>query len=99
MWYDEIELLKPSVTKNNSYRYYRFHQNSILEIILMLRELNISISEIQAFLQNRSVVSLENLLCNSKYIEIEMIIEETKKYQLHRLYDVSYCSVPLIYKI
>lgn len=49
MWYDEIGILKPTVIKENGYRYYSFQQSSILETILMLRELNISISEIQNF--------------------------------------------------
>ncbi len=62
MWYDETGILKPAVIIEYGYRYYSFQQSSLLEIILMLRELNVSISEIQSFLKNRSVVSLENLL-------------------------------------
>lgn len=147
MWYDEIDFLKPAVIKENGYRYYSFQQSSILETILMLRELNVSISEIQNFLKDRSASSLENLLANKvielddtishlKAIrnvmnnkkqdmsiinnldildlsiieksedhyfvtvntsfdtpfekEIEMIVDETKKYQLQRLHDASY---------
>lgn len=147
MWYDETGILKPAIIKDNGYRYYSFQQSPILETILMLRELNVSISEIQVFLENRSAASLENLLTDkiteldntlsrlksirsvmdekrqdminiraldvtnfsiiekkeAHYFatvdtfhnipfekEIEMVIEETKKYQLHRLYDASY---------
>lgn len=147
MWYDEIGILKPAVIKPNGYRYYSYQQSSILETILMLRELNVSISEIQHFLNDRSAVSLENLLTdkiteldniisylkairavmnekkqNMTHIrtldmsgfeiiekteahyfvtvattsntpiekEIEMVVNETKKYQLHRLHDASY---------
>lgn len=150
MWYDEIGILKPTVIKENGYRYYSFQQSSILETILMLRELNISISEIQNFLKNRSAFSLEALLedkakelddtishlrslraiMNEKkqnmttirnidisefsivekpevhYFvtvptshdipfekEIEMVVEETKKYQLRRLHDASYGAI------
>lgn len=41
MWYDEIGLLKPAVTKPNGYRYYTYHQSSVLEVILMLRDLDV----------------------------------------------------------
>ena len=43
MWYDEIGLLKPAVIGENGYRYYTYLQSPTLEIILMLRELNVSI--------------------------------------------------------
>lgn len=77
MWYDEIDLLKPAVIKENGYRYYSFQQSSILETILMLRELNVSISEIQNFLKDRSASSLENLLAN-KIIELDDTISHLK---------------------
>ena len=62
MWYEEMNLLKPAVIKENGYRYYSYYQSSLLETILLLRELNVSIPEIQNFLQNRSAFSLECLL-------------------------------------
>lgn len=51
MWYDEIGLLKPAVVGENGYRYYTYFQSPTLETILMLRELNVSIPEIQTFCQ------------------------------------------------
>lgn len=62
MWYDETGILKPAAIKENGYRYYTYQQSYLLEIILMLRELNVSIAEIQAFLKDRSAASLEALL-------------------------------------
>ena len=62
MWYDEIGLLKPAFVKENGYRYYTYHQSSILETILILRELDVSLGEIQDFMKNRSASSLEVLL-------------------------------------
>lgn len=62
MWYDEIGLLKPAVIRENGYRYYTYHQSSTLEIILMLRELDVPLRDIQAFLENRSAASLDDLL-------------------------------------
>lgn len=149
MWYDEIDLLKPAVIGKNGYRYYTYLQSPILETILMLRELNVSISEIKSFLSNRSAESMEKLLqekilelnntiSNLKNIqrilmsrhqdmktilnidlstisiierkrsylvtvpttkeadtetEIEKIIEKSKQYRLHRLYDDIYGSM------
>ena len=63
MWYDEIGLFRPSVIHpENRYRYYDYHQIAILETILLLRELDVSIEEIQNFMTNRSATSLEQLL-------------------------------------
>lgn len=147
MWYDEIGLFKPAaVNPENGYRYYNYHQSPILETILLLRELDVSINEIQQFMKHRSASSLAYLLeekitdldrtithlkgvrktlCNhyqnmntlmtmdlskisvvekearclvtvditketSFEKEVEMIIAETKKYQLRRLHDASY---------
>lgn len=73
MWYDEIGLLKPALIKENGYRYYTYQQSSALEIILMLRELNVSISEIQTFLKNRTVHSLEKLM-TEKISELDQTI-------------------------
>ena len=61
MWYDEIGILKPAVVKENGYRYYSFHQSSLLETILMLRELNVSIPEIQTIL-DKGIMPSEKVL-------------------------------------
>lgn len=59
MWYDEIGLFKPTVINpENGYRCYNYHQSPILETILLLRELDVSINEIQDFMKNRSACSL-----------------------------------------
>ena len=63
MWYDEIGLFKPAVINpENGYRYYNYHQSPILETILLLRELDVSINEIQHFMKKRSAASLKYLL-------------------------------------
>ena len=63
MWYDEIGLFRPSeVNPENGYRYYNYHQSPVLETILLLRELDVSIKEIQEFIKNRSAASLKCLL-------------------------------------
>lgn len=63
MWYDEIGLFHPAVIHpENKYRYYSYYQSSILETILLLRELDVPIDEIQRFMKNRSAASMEQLL-------------------------------------
>ncbi len=63
MWYDEIGLFKPAaVNPENGYRCYNYHQSPILETILLLRELNVSIRDIQVFMKNRSAQNLKCLL-------------------------------------
>ncbi len=147
MWYDEIGLFHPAlIHPENGYRYYSYYQSSILETILLLRELDVPIGEIQAFMKNRSVASMEQLLqekiedldrdlAHLKAVRktlmyhrqnmltlltmdlseisivekkerslvtvdvnqdtsfdklVELITNETKKYQLRRLHDASY---------
>lgn len=63
MWYDEIGLFQPvSINPENGYRCYSYQQSSILETILLLRELDVSIREIQGFIKNRSAENLKRLL-------------------------------------
>ena len=63
MWYDEIGLFRPAfIQPENGYRYYSYYQSAILETILLLRELDVPIGEIQAFMKNRSAASLKCLL-------------------------------------
>ena len=63
MWYDEIGLFHPSfIHPENGYRYYSYYQSAILETILLLRELDVPIEEIQTFMKNRSAASMKQLL-------------------------------------
>lgn len=63
MWYDEIGLFRPAaINPENGYRCYNYHQSPILETILLLRELDVSIPEIQDFMKNRSAETMKRLL-------------------------------------
>lgn len=74
MWYDKIGLFKPAaVNPINGYRCYTYHQSPILETILLLRELDVSIAEIQGFMQNRSAENLKQLL-EEKTAELDLQI-------------------------
>ena len=78
MWYDEIGLFQPvAVNPENGYRYYNYHQSSILETILLLRELDVSVNEIQEFMKNRSAYSLKCLL-DEKIAELDLKITHLK---------------------
>lgn len=80
MWYDEIGLLKPACVKKNGYRYYTYEQSSTLEAILLLRELDVSLEEIQTFMKNRSAANFEILL-DQKVMELEQTISHLKSIQ------------------
>lgn len=77
MWYDEIGLLKPIYIKENGYRYYSYQQSAELETILMLRELDVSLSEIKRFMENRTIDNFEGLL-QEKISELNNTISHLK---------------------
>ena len=150
MWYDEIGLFKPAfIHEENGYRLYSYYQSTELEVILLLRDMNVPIRDIQEFMKNRSAGSMADLLrdkiseldrtiqglkavrsklCSRRqemtelldldlseislierepqYLatvqtspeksledEIELILEQTKKYQLPRMYQTPYGSM------
>ncbi|MDO4280157.1 MAG: MerR family transcriptional regulator [Peptococcaceae bacterium] len=78
MWYDDIGLLKPAIVKDNGYRYYSYAQSAKLEVILLLRDLNVSLAEIQTFFEHRSAHTLENLL-SDKIEDIDQTIAQLEK--------------------
>ena len=78
MWYDEIGLFKPAcINPENGYRCYNYHQSPILETILLLRELDVSITEIQSFMKNRSAENLKCLL-DEKIAELDRQVMHLK---------------------
>ena len=51
MWYDEIGLFKPAfIHEENGYRLYSYYQSTELEVILLLRDMNVPIRDIQEFM-------------------------------------------------
>ena len=78
MWYDEIGLFRPAaVNPENGYRCYSYRQSAVLETILLLRELDVSVSEIQDFMKNRSAASLKILL-EEKITALDQSIEHLR---------------------
>ena len=60
-YYDEIDLFKPKFKGENNYRYYDYFQSIELENILMLKQLDMSISEIKSYLNNPNVNDFVNI--------------------------------------
>jgi DNA-binding transcriptional MerR regulator len=80
-YYDKIDLFKPLyVDRNNNYRYYGIEQFAVLDVIILLRELGVSIEEIKAYMKQRELNSFLNLLEEKKRILSDEIkrLEERK---------------------
>lgn len=80
MWYDEIGLFRPAIKKENGYRYYTYQQSFTLKTILMLRELNVSIPEIQELMLDHSSEKL-SFLFGEKIKELDQRISHLKEIQ------------------
>lgn len=52
--YDDIGLFRPAITDENGYRYYSYRQFEIFLIISMLKELNVPLKEMKAYLDGRT---------------------------------------------
>ncbi len=78
LFYDKNGLLPPAYVNNeNGYRYYSTSQYLTLALILNLRKMNVSLSDIRAYLDGRSQQAFERLL-QDKVAECDRIIEETQ---------------------
>ena len=93
MWYDEVGLLHPVEVGENGYRYYNYYQSSTLETILQLRDLGVSIPDVQGFLRSRSPAMLGGLI-EEKLTDLDEQIRQlertradllAKRAALHRL--------------
>ena len=71
--YDKIGLFSPEIVLDNEYRYYSIHQIEVLEAIIMLKELGMSLKEIQAFLSDRTPEKLLELFEKEEQILAEKI--------------------------
>ena len=65
-YYDQCGIFKPDLTGENGYRYYSYTQPETFAILVMLRELGVSIQEIKAHMDHRSPETLITLLESKK---------------------------------
>lgn len=80
LYYDQIGIFKPTFTGTNGYRYYSYHQLPFFYIIKSLLELGMSLSEINAYTENKSPAHLLHILEN-KSQEINAKITNLKNIQ------------------
>lgn len=55
IYYDQIDLFKPVKIGDNGYRYYGIDQYFELDVILLLKNLDVALEDIHVFLKNRNV--------------------------------------------
>ncbi len=69
-YYDKINLLKPSIKKENGYRYYTIREIELLEIILIAKQLEIPIKDIKAIIDKEDIKEYEKLFeRHEKFLE------------------------------
>ena len=79
-YYDDIGLFSPAYKGKNGYRYYTYRQSAELESILALRELNMSIGEINEYLNKPTAQGFISL-SEKKIVEIEDTIRNLENLQ------------------
>lgn len=66
IFYDEINLFKPDIVKDNGYRLYSYHQSYLMEMILTLKNLGMSLESIRDYMMERSPDHLLTLLASQQ---------------------------------
>lgn len=74
--YDDMNLLKPAyIDEDTKYRYYTIEQNSTLDLIAYMKDLGMSLKEIQNVLAKENLDEIEEILSRKK----EQIYQEIRK--------------------
>lgn len=73
--YDQIGILKPEIKGSNGYRYYSYLQLDTYNTIAMLKELDMPLSKIKEYLNNRTPEAFIVLLNEQKKLAEEKIAE------------------------
>lgn len=66
IYYDEINLFKPCIVKENGYRLYSMHQSNLFEVILVLKQMGMPLKKIKEYIDKRSKDELYNILKEHK---------------------------------
>lgn len=81
-YYDEVGIFSPVIRKENDYRFYAVEQIEVFEVILTLKELEMSLKDIKEYMENRSPENFISLMEERERIIDEKIIylKEIKKF-------------------
>jgi DNA-binding transcriptional MerR regulator len=79
--YDRIGLLKPSIVRENQYRYYSFEDLDRLDLILSLKDAGFSLKEIKSYIDNPSLEDSLDLL-KKQSATLEERIQKLQQTQL-----------------
>ena len=77
-YYDSVGIFSPKYKGDNGYRYYTYEQSIDLENILALREIGMSIEEIQLYMKNPNRADFQKI-SKSKIYEIDQTITRLKQ--------------------
>lgn len=112
-YYDEIGLFSPEIkNEENGYRYYSVSQLEILDVIYILRELNMPLSEIQNYMNSRTpeqflaLFQREEKLLQKKINELKTLkqLMKTKRQFIEKYFQkdintIAICAEPEYYLI
>ncbi|GLB61434.1 MerR family transcriptional regulator [Cytobacillus sp. NCCP-133] len=65
-YYDQIGILSPAKKNEKGYRYYSIHQLELFFVIDLLKDLGMSLSDIQQYMQNKSPESFLSIMYRKK---------------------------------
>jgi DNA-binding transcriptional MerR regulator/DNA-directed RNA polymerase subunit RPC12/RpoP len=82
-YYDKKGLLKPAYIKENSYRVYTKNEVEKLQLILILKELDISLKDIKVLLDSDKDMKAINLILEQKINETTNKIEQQQSQLKH----------------
>ncbi|MDZ4992320.1 MerR family transcriptional regulator [Clostridium perfringens] len=73
--YDKIGLFKPEKVFSNGYRYYSHYQLELLNVICILKDIGVPLSDIKEFIDNRNITNSIEFL----ELESEKILKEISR--------------------
>lgn len=78
IFYDEIGLFSPEITKENGYRYYSYRQLDTVNVIYAMKEIGMPLKDIKIYLNKRTPDDLVQLFSEQKKL-IDQEIQKLKR--------------------
>lgn len=77
LWYDKIDLFKPSKIAPNGYRYYALNQFDLFSVIRSFKNIGMSLTEIKSIIQNRNPISSQKIFTQQlQKIKNDIVLQE-----------------------